>query len=777
MVSGGRAVRVGGDVSGIVSAGDNAVNQQVTVMPPEALRPLAAVAPPAGLRRLPDRADLFVGRRDALSRLKGGLAGDRGSVVVHAVHGLGGIGKSALAARYAADCGLNPIWWLTADTSAHIEAGLADLAVALQPGLSTVLPLDLLAEQAIHWLASHTGWLVVLDNVTKPGDIKSLIGSAPTGRFLITSRRATGWHGIATSIRLDVLEPGEAVEQLTRIVGHCGPRDLNGAEDLCVELGMLPLGIEQAGAYIAESGITPLEYLRLLAEAPSVMFAETAEGGDAAKTVARTWRVTLDHLAGEASAGDLLRILAWYGPDRIPREVLEPLADPVVLLRGIGRLAAYSMVTIEGGFLKVHRLVQAVARTPDSDDPHRSPGLIEEARDLATALLALSLPSGDPRSEPAIWSAWRQLLPQIEALAAHTALETETERIGHLLTRAGIFLLSQGAIARASAHLSRARGIYERVLGADHRDTLSACNNLAGAYYEAGNFGDAIPLFEQALMGQERVLGASNPGTLATRNNLANAYKAAGNPKRAIPVFERAIVGQERVLGADHPHTLISRNSLAVACQAAGDMARAIPLYVQTLADRERLLETDHPHTLTSRNNLAYAYATAGDLKRAIPLYERTLADRERLLGTDHPDTLTSRNNLASAYLEAGSLEQAIQLFEQALSDCEQVLGADHPDTLSTLSNLACAYTTAGDLKRAIPLYERTLADRERLLGADHPDALSSLSNLARAYVRAGDLERAVPLLRRALADCERALGSDDPLTSEIRTNLARVTR
>jgi len=210
--------------------------------------------------------------------------------------------------------------------------------------------------------------------VADPADAAPLLARAVGGRYLITSRRATGWHNTAVLIRLDVLDQAEAMDLLNWILTQGGPRDLDGAEELCAELGYLPLAIEQVGAYLAETGVTPRNYLQLLARYPAAMYQATAEGGDAARTIARIWHVTLDRLADELLTGQVLRILAWYAPDAIPRVLLTGLAEPPALLRAIGRLAAYSMLTTtDGGALAVHRLVQAVARTPDPADPYRYP--------------------------------------------------------------------------------------------------------------------------------------------------------------------------------------------------------------------------------------------------------------------------------------------------------------------------------------------------------------------------------------------------------------------
>jgi hypothetical protein len=63
---------------------------------------------------------------------------------------------------------------------------------------------------------------------------------------------------------------------------------------------------------------------------------------------------------------------------------------------------------------------------------------------------------------------------------------------------------------------------------------LSSRSHLAGAYQVAGRTAEAITLFEQTLADRERVLGADHPETLATRNNLAAAHRAAGHTARAI---------------------------------------------------------------------------------------------------------------------------------------------------------------------------------------------------------------------------------------------------
>ena len=94
-------------------------------------------------------------------------------------------------------------------------------------------------------------------------------------------------------------------------------------------------------------------------------------------------------------------------------------------------------------------------------------------------------------------------------------------------------------------------------------------------------------------------------------NSWPTGLCSAGRPAEAIPLFEQTLVGRQRLLGADHPRTLGTRNNLAAAYRDVGRVDEAILLFEQALAGRERILGIDHPDTVTTRNNLALVYKDA----------------------------------------------------------------------------------------------------------------------------------------------------------------------
>ena len=103
----------------------------------------------------------------------------------------------------------------------------------------------------------------------------------------------------------------------------------------------------------------------------------------------------------------------------------------------------------------------------------------------------------------------------------------------------------------------------ERVLGAEHPDTLTSVNNLAALYRATGRYAEAEPLYERVLLVRERVLGAEHPNTLTSVNNLAGLYYSTGRYAEAEPLLERALAGLRKTLPPGHPHLQIVAGNLA----------------------------------------------------------------------------------------------------------------------------------------------------------------------------------------------------------------------
>jgi TIR domain len=197
----------------------------------------------------------FTGRGDQLKALRRQLRRSRSSVVVQAsaLYGLGGVGKTQLAVeyahRYATDYHL--VWWVPAEWPAAIAGHLAALGHRL--GLSELPSLEEQVQVLFDELSGRDRWLLVYDNAIAPASLNGLRPPAGSGHVLVTSRNPA-WGGIAATISVDVLAREEAVAFLRQ---RTASDDQATLEQLAQALGDLPLGLEQAAAYLDETGTTP----------------------------------------------------------------------------------------------------------------------------------------------------------------------------------------------------------------------------------------------------------------------------------------------------------------------------------------------------------------------------------------------------------------------------------------------------------------------------------------------------------------------------------------
>lgn len=150
------------------------------------------------------------------------------------------------------------------------------------------------------------------------------------------------------------------------------PRLTGGqAEQLAEVLGDLPLALEQAGAWLATSGMSTSAYLHAVGTRTRAMLAEGAPHNYPVP-VAATWTLALDTI--DDTAVGLLRLWAFLGPEPIPTEwitdetaagfpgALARLADPLVRGRTVAAVVRLGLVRLVDGAVVMHRLVQAVLR-------------------------------------------------------------------------------------------------------------------------------------------------------------------------------------------------------------------------------------------------------------------------------------------------------------------------------------------------------------------------------------------------------------------------------
>ena len=755
---------------------------------------------------VPRAADAFQDR-EAAAGLREAAEQDGTVVLAQVLAGMGGTGKTQLAAAHARQAwndGVGMLVWVNAASRDSIVAAYADAALALGlPGADREDP-ERSAHAFLAWAETTTGqwWLVVLDDVQRPGDLNGLwppaAESAAAGQVLVTTRlREAAFAGAGRrTVEVPAFTAQEARGYLQAKLGDGAPREQ--ADALAGALGMLPLALAQAAAYIRNADITINRYLDLLAT--RLLREVVPEPGyltdDHQQIITATWEVSIDQASRARPAGlarPLLQLASVLDPAGIPQQALSSppaiaylasalattAADPGVeavdeamVDEALRVLHRYSLIGHDRASryreVRVHQLVQRATRE-NLTRPGQGPAPLTVLATAAASALAAAWPEAE-RDELG-----QVLRGNVTALqqAAGPALWNHDEAYDVLFQSA----TSLGETGQVTAARDAYTTLYQTALhhlGPDHLDTLAVRGSLARWRGEAGDAAGAATAYEELLTDFLRVLGPHFPDTLATRSSLARWRGEAGDAAGAATAYEELLADRLWVLGPDHPDTLTARASLAGWRGEAGDAAGAATAYEELLTDFLRVLGPDHRRTLTARDNLAHLRGKAGDAAGAATAYEELLTDFLRVLGPDHPNTLITRASLAGWRGEAGDAAGAATAYEELLADRLRVLGPDHPDTLITRASLAGWRGEAGDAAGAATAYEELLTDFLRVLGPDHPNTLTARANLAHFWGKAGDAAGAATAYEELLTDFLRVLGPDHPNTLTARASLAR---
>ncbi|MBP2330602.1 hypothetical protein JOF56_010987 [Kibdelosporangium banguiense] len=724
------------------------------------LFPRPDVSWPVRVGVVPQAADCYQDR-DAQRHVQQALADDRAAVVPAAtavLFGLGGVGKTQMAARHArgvwTDSSVDVAVWVAATSRDAVITGYAHAATHLLVGAEGATP-EQAAASLLAWLAgTDRRWLIVLDDVQAPADLRGLWPpSDRTGQVIVTTRRQDTALARADRHLIEVgvfTAPESKAYLATKLPAAASTADgVTQLEGLADDLGHLPLALAQAAAFIADKPLlTPATYRRRLADRrkglAEVLPDDQSLPDDHQQTVAATWSLSIELanlLTPVGLARPLLEIASVLDPVGIPTGVVISRAVCEYLTRRAGRdvdletagdtlgcLHRLSLITFDTAqpirAVRVHALVQRATRDAVSADR-----LGEVAMVAADALLEIW---PEVERDADLVAVLRANTAALHAAAESHLWNPDLDIGGHpVLFRAGNSLGTAGQLSQAVTYYEHLHTTATQHLAVDHPDTLTIRHNIARQRGEAGDATGAIEALEHVLTEELRVLGADHPSTLTTRGNIAYWRGASGDIAGAVEAFELLLTDRLRVLGPDHPSTLTTRGNIAYWRGEAGDATGAIEALEHLLTDRLRVLGPDHPSTLTTRHNIARWRGEAGDIAGAIEAFEHLLTDRLRVLGPDHPSTLTTRHNIAYWRGEAGDATGAIEAFEHLLTDRLRVLGPDHPSTLTTRHNIARWRGEAGDIAGAIEAFEHLLTDRLRVLGPDHPSTLTTRHNIA----------------------------------------------
>ena len=750
------------------------------------------------------RNPYFTGRHDLLDQLMQQFspqeAGQPTSLrqaaltQTQAIKGMGGVGKTQIAIEYAYRSHEQERYthtlWINA---ASEEAILASFVT-----LTDFLPTDVsngetdqckLVAAIIRWLEQHAQpWLLIFDNADDLSLIPSYLPSRGNGSILLTTR-ANAVGALASSVEVDCLGLMEGTQLLLRRAQrfvYVSAEEIDEATNIVVALAHFPLALDQAGAYIEETGCSIYDYFQLYQKHRYALLARRGkQATHYPESVATSWSLSFERIEQKnPAAAELLRLCAFLAPDHIPEELLTegaPYWPPVLQDAAADRFAfndmleallAYSFVKrlSENRLLSIHRLVQVVQMERMTPQEQRL-----WAERVVLAVNAVF--PRDPKDEVAVWPQCQRYLEQV--LACNTLIEEHQlllPEAAEVLERTGIYLCERALYTLAEPLYQRALRIREQQVGETHPQVAIALNGLAQLYYEQGKYAEAESLRQRALRILEQQAGEMHPHQMVIAlNGLAFVYAEQGKYAQAELLYQRALRIWEQQVGSEHPQKAYLLHGLAFVYAEQGKYVEAELLYQQALRIREQQLGLEHLRVAYSLNNLAFVYARQEKYVEAELLYQRALRIREQQLGLEHLKVAIVLNGLAQLYYEQGKYVEAELLYQRALRIWEQQVRSEHPQAAIALHGLANLYVEQGKYAQAEPLYQRALCIREQYLEPEHSKTADVLHDFAGFQQAQGKTREAAFMYQRALVIRERVFGSDHHMTTKTRERLQAV--
>ncbi len=733
------------------------------------------------------RNAFFTGRISLLEQLRTAFLSSTAGVFVQTLNGLGGIGKTQIALEYAYRycAAYLAIFWVAADPRGDLLADFVSIAQFLH------LPEKDEPEQAQivtaiqRWFQQHEGWLLIFDNVQDVAAVQAFLPFAGQGHVLITTRaQATG--NIAVPREVESLEPQEGSEFLLRRVKllsletpleQIENQQREAAAGITRLFAGHPLALDQAGAYLEETGQSLADYLVLYQQRQATLLSRRGEASmDHPESVMTTFSLALERVEKlRPDAVELLRFCAFLHPDALPEEILmagavhfapafQGLAsDAFELSDALAALLKYSLVRRNPATktISVHRLVQEVAKSGLDQGPQR------HWAEVAVYTLSQEFPSG----EPATWALCQRYLPHARAcLELIVTWQMRFAEAAHLLNRVGHYFYKRAEYAEAQARYGQAL----ELLATAEEPLLSAQihSNLGLLYLVQAHYAPAEEYLRKALSVRERLLEPKHSDLAQSLNDLAGVYHNQGQLTQAEPFYQRALTIQEQTLGAEDPLTVRILGNLALLYYSQRKYSEAEALNQRVLAAREKL-DAHSAETGQSLLNLAYVYLRQQRYAEAEPLFTRALAISEQIFGPDHPQTAAALNGFALLMHAQQKYDQAEPLLVRARTIWEQTSGPQHPRLVGVLKAQAEIALSREQYAEAEQLLRRAHQIQEQTPWLEYIDLAPDLKALAHIYEIQGKNAQAEPLYQLIVRIQQHVSGPDHPDTRAVQAEYA----
>ncbi|KAK3367665.1 hypothetical protein B0H63DRAFT_489599 [Podospora didyma] len=810
---------------------------------------------------LPLQPNYFVGRTAELNTLHDSLFGtpktkgsseEQSRVVV--VHGLGGAGKTQLSVAYAQSHrhDVDAVLWLDGSSENNtllsfrsIAQRFLDAARQANGGEESINPLS--SRLPIGEYLSATGqistdektlpkiskivmdflrsenesftWLMIMDNVDDLPryPVASFLPQSARGKIIITTRRTEAIQ-FGQPLEIGQIEEESGIQILLNAssLRTKAPTDPENAKTIAISLGLLPLALEQAGAYISRTQMQLGKYPHLLERHRRELLSSPNTLGYNQVSVFATWELSFKQLVEEDNvAGNLLTLLAffhhssfWEGLLLAPFESNESseTSEPTVgspegykwlhelsssefkLTNTLGKIFSVSLAkrNAPSGNIHLHPLVHAWGRerlTPVS----RKGKLVEAVVAIGSALEWAYRPNRTSSKE--VREFVSRVVPNADHCIGLVTQEGSKEMFSTILSdrQSAKALFYIGVLFENVSKLRQAEDIFAAIVAAYENDpsilsplmAVNAQRRLAHVVNLFSRYKEGETLLLQAIPTLISLVGKAHPDTLAAQLELGNVHHRCFRYAEAEGLL-REVIENDTDASTGGKMGRMGREAtsiLGLVYKHKGLHQEALALLKRVLDQASEENQDGAAHLLTLKYRHTLILQELGHWNLAMQAYEEAFDGFKATLGFNHPLTLRTANALGRIYCFLGKYAESRDILDLVWKGQSALGFSKENETaqLRTLFNIGVLNREEGRPNEAFEMLDRALRAEQALYGARAHSTLRCQVELGILQTVRGDLEEAARNLEEALSN-QLAHYPDSPMEhAHTRTALAEA--
>lgn len=375
-------------------------------------------------------------------------------------------------------------------------------------------------------------------------------------------------------------------------------------------------------------------------------------------------------------------------------------------------------------------------------------------------------------------------LKRISRAAEYTKriINYSTVQYGKVHIRTARTLYALAEIYLKNSNFEQALGYYEKSFVMHEKlkfkskeDYIDVLNKIAYCHAQMGKFKLSLEYYGRADKAVIKHFGERHPKSAVVRTNIANAYFQYGDYDNALYNCLEALKLKEKLFGKQTAVTAYALNVAANVYQALGVLDQALAFYQEALEIRIKLHGNKHAEVANSYQHLGTIYRDKGLYDLALKYLDDALFLRKNIYGESHPSIALCYQYIGSTYLLKNAYEVSLEYLQKALIIRKNYYGEKNPVIATSYMSLGEVYESKKEYNTALDYYKKALEIRIGLLGNNNIETAKTYQSIGNVYKRMKIYELALEYLNKALNIDKKFYGEYHPNVASGLQSVAEV--